>query len=163
MKKILVPTLLIAIILSACATATETPLPTVEVVSPTDTSAPLEATATATETTVPTLEAVLPTETSIPQNTSSNVSFANQVLPVLQTYCVECHGGIRTREGLNMTSYDALMAGSFNGAVVIPGSANDSLTVQLIAAGEMPERGPAVSSAELQLIIDWINQGAQNN
>jgi hypothetical protein len=162
MKKILIPFLLIVLTLSACATATEPPLPTVEPVIVTSTLPPTE-TPLPTNTTAPTVEVIQPTPVPPTENVASNVSFANQVLPILQTYCVECHGGVRTREGLNVTSYDALMAGSFNGAVIIPGNANDSLTVQLIAAGEMPERGPAVSSAELQLIIDWINQGAQNN
>ncbi|HRJ75538.1 MAG TPA: hypothetical protein PLX90_06040 [Anaerolineales bacterium] len=162
MKKILVPTLLIALMLSACATATETPLPTMEPVIVTSTLPPTE-TPLPTNTTAPTVEVIQPTPAPPTESVASNVSFANQVLPVLQTHCVECHGGIRTREGLNVTSYDALMAGSFNGAVIIPGNANESLTIQLIAAGEMPERGPAVSSAELQLIIDWINQGALNN
>lgn len=152
MKKLLIATILTASLISACSAETQTPLPTLTPVPVASTAIP------PTQTPLPTPEPLVPTETA-----SVNVSFANQILPIFQTYCVECHGGARTREGLNMTSYDALMAGSFNGAVIIPGNANESITVQLIVAGEMPERGPAVSSAEVQLIIDWINQGAQNN
>jgi mono/diheme cytochrome c family protein len=162
MKKLLIPFFVTTLILSACATATVTPPPTVEPVIVTSTLPPTE-TPFPTNTVPPTVEVVQPTSVPPTENVASNVSFANEVLPIFQTYCVECHGGLRTREGLNMTSYDALMAGSFNGAVIIPGNANESITVQLIAASEMPERGPAVSNVELQLIIDWINQGAQNN
>lgn len=161
MKKFLIPIFCTAIILSACAT--ETPPPTLTVAPATDTSAPATATAVSTETTVPTLEAVLPTETLAPQNTAGNVSFANQVLPIFQTYCVECHGGARTREGLRMTSYDELIAGSFNGSVLVAGNANESLFIQLIQQGEMPNRGPSLSAEELQVLIDWVNQGAVNN
>ena len=62
-----------------------------------------------------------------------------------------------------MTTYELLLAGSNNGIVIISGNANESLLVQLIEAGEMPNRGPDVTSEELQIIIDWINQGALNN
>lgn len=161
MKKFLIPILLIVLILSACATETPQVAPTL--IPATDTSAPATATAVATETTVPTVEAIVPTNTAVVENTSASVSFANQVLPIINTYCVECHGGVRIREGLNVTTYDGLVAGSVNGAVIIAGNANESLFVELIAAGEMPQRGPAPSSAELQIIIDWINQGALNN
>lgn len=160
MKKFLILT---SLFLSACATATEAPLPTVEPVIVTSTVEPPTETPLPTDTLVPTLGPIPLTQASPTGNVASSVSFTNQVLPIFQTYCVECHGGVRTREGLNMTNYDNLMAGSFNGTVIVPGNANDSLVVQLIAAGEMPERGTAPSSAELQIIIDWINQGAINN
>ena len=158
MKKILIPILLISLILSACATATEAPLPTLEPALPTSTFPPPIETVLLTETLAPVVE-VAPT-VEVP---ASNVSFANNVLPVLQTRCFECHGGRQTKEGFNVSTYDSVLAGSFDGAVVLPGNATNSLMVQLIAAGEMPNRGPKVTSEELQLIIDWINQGALNN
>jgi len=157
MKKNLILTLLIFFILSACATVAETPLPTTEpVVIPT---------IPPTQTLLPTVEVIQPTSDEAPpiEVVTSQVSFSNQILPIFQSYCAECHGGFRVREGLNLTSYDSLMAGSFNGPVIVPGNANDSLLIHLIASGEMPERGPAVSGIELQLIMDWSDQGAQNN
>ncbi len=160
MKRFLIPNLLTALLFSACATAT--PLDSPTPVPATDTSAPVTATAVETETTVPTAEAILPTDTSVPENTSP-VSFTNQVLPIFETYCTRCHGGERIREGLNMTTYDGLMAGSDNGAVVVVGNANESLFIDLIVQGEMPERGEAPSSEEIQILIDWVNQGALNN
>jgi cytochrome c5 len=161
MKKILIPILLTVLILSACATATPQATPTP--VRATETFIPATATAVETETTVPTSEAVLPTHTAIVENTSASVSFANQVFPILNTYCVECHGGQRTREGLNLTTYDGLIAGSDNGAVIIAGNGNESLFIDLIVQGEMPSRGAAPSSEEIQILIDWVNQGALNN
>lgn len=46
---------------------------------------------------------------------------------------------------------------------IVPGNANESLFVKLIVEGEMPNRGTKVTPEELQLIIDWVNQGALNN
>lgn len=161
MNKLLIPIFLTVLILSACTT--ETPPATPTLVPATDTSIPATATAVATETTIPTVEAIIPTNTAVVDNTTASVSFANQVVPIIDTYCVECHGGARTREGLNLTTYNGLIAGSDNGAVIVVGNANESLFIDLIEQGEMPSRGAAPSSTELQILIDWVNQGALNN
>lgn len=124
--------------------------------------------APATETVVPPTEAALPTETSAPVavtqgSASTAVSFANDVMPILQTSCNKCHGIEQVKEGLDMTSYETLMAGSFNGAVITAGNADDSYLVQQILDGEMPKRGPKLTAEQIQLIADWVNQGALNN
>lgn len=62
-----------------------------------------------------------------------------------------------------METYQALMAGSQDGPVITPGDASESLLVQKIASGEMPKRGPKLTPEQIQVIIDWINAGAQNN
>lgn len=62
-----------------------------------------------------------------------------------------------------MRTYETLMAGSFNGNVIIPGNAVDSFLIQKIIEGEMPKRGPKLSSEQIQIIVDWVNSGAINN
>ncbi len=94
---------------------------------------------------------------------AATVSFAKDVLPLLQNRCVNCHGGERTSKGLSLNSYEAVMAGSENGPVVTAGDAANSTLAQMVASGKMPKRGPKLTPAELALIQDWINQGAQNN
>ena len=68
-----------------------------------------------------------------------------------------------TSKNLNMETYESLMKGSQNGPVIIPGSARESLLAQKISKGQMPKRGPKLTSEQIQIIIDWINAGAQNN
>jgi len=94
---------------------------------------------------------------------SAEVSFANDVLPILESRCLNCHGGQRTSEGLSLKTYDSLMAGSQNGAVVTPGDAANSLFISLSAEGKMPKRGPKLTPAEIELLTNWVNAGAQNN
>jgi len=55
------------------------------------------------------------------------------------------------------------MAGSDNGPVVIPGDVKNSLLVELITTQEMPKRGPKLTPLQIQLITDWVNQGALDN
>ena len=94
---------------------------------------------------------------------SSDVSFSKDVMPILQNQCVNCHGGQKTEKGLDMTSYNALMAGSQRGAVVIPGNASQSSFVRQVLNGNMPKRGQKLSAAQAQILQDWVNAGALNN
>jgi uncharacterized membrane protein len=138
---------------------------------PTDTSAaqPTETVASVTE--APTQPA-LSTDTAAPTDTAAvtqsaaqgvTVSYANDVLPIIESRCVNCHGGDRTEEGLSLKTYDNLMAGSEHGSVITPGNAVDSKLVKLIVSQKMPKRGPKLTPPQVQLITDWVNQGALNN
>lgn len=167
MKRYLLPALLLmTFLLAACGEATPQTPPEVEQPAqtesqpeqplPTDTSAPVvEAAATEAPT-----EAA--TEASA-AGSSTNVSYVNDVYPIFEASCVKCHGVESTKEGLDMLTYDNLMAGSRNGAVVIPGNSNESVLVDLIVRGKMPNRGPDLSPEQIQIITDWVNQGALNN
>ena len=114
---------------------------------------------------------VLPTDTETPlvateaaaAETTSAVSFANNVMPIFENSCIKCHGGDQTKEGLDMKTYESLMAGSFNGSVLEAGNADGSYLVEQLINGEMPKRGDKLSESEIQIIIDWINAGALNN
>ena len=146
-------------ILTACGSqATEAPTaaPTAVVVPATEapTNPPTDS-----PTSAPATEA--PTAASSGQG--STVSFANDVLPLLESRCLSCHGGERTSEGLSLKSYADLMTGSNNGPVVSAGDANNSLIVELVATQKMPKRGPKLTPDQVQLLTDWINQGAQDN
>lgn len=150
-----------AIFLTACgASATSAPA--------TEPSAPAS---TVTETPAPPIEPTatlaLPTDTAVPAAsdtpTAATVSFANDVMPILQSRCFNCHGGEDVKEGLSFASYETLMAGSINGPVVVPGDPANSLLIQLIQNGKMPKRGPKLTPGQLQILIDWILAGALNN
>jgi hypothetical protein len=121
---------------------------------------------------IPTLTVAAPTETSIPTEAAmpateapatSGVSFASDVMPILAGSCNDCHGGKQTKAGLNMTTYDSLMAGSFDGVVIVPGNSADSLLIQMVESGKMPKRGDKLTIEQIQVISDWIAAGALNN
>lgn len=92
-----------------------------------------------------------------------DVSFSEQVMPILQSRCVECHGNQSAELGLNMETYEGLMAGSDYGTVIEAGSIEGSLLVDMIESGDMPEEGDPVPPEELELIKTWILEGAKNN
>ena len=153
--------LLIAGLLSACGSqAAETPVsqPTQEVAAPTE--APTQ-TLAATDTSAPATEAPAATEPAVAAG--ATVSFANEILPIIQSRCINCHGGDKIEEGLSMNTHAEIMAGSENGAILVPGDAASSLIIEMVASGDMPKRGPKLTPPQVQLIADWINQGALDN
>jgi uncharacterized membrane protein len=167
MKSMYVKFVLFALIvglLSACGaqpTSTPTSAPT-EVIAPA-TEAPTEA-PPATDTAAPT-EPPAATEAPAtqPPAEGATVSFANDIMPIIQSRCIGCHGGERTQEGLDLKTHASIMAGSNNGAVVIAGDAANSLLVEMVATQKMPKRGPKLTPPQIQLITDWVNQGALDN
>ena len=82
--------------------------------------------------------------------------------------CIMCHSGSGSNN-LNLTSYANVMDGnSDHGPVIIPFDAGNSILVQKILGtasfgGRMPSSNPTYFDSnlvDLQLIKDWINQGA---
>ena len=156
--------LMIAGLLSACggqAAGTPVPQPTQEVAAPTEAPTQAPPAATDTSTSAPVTEAPAATEPAVAAGTT--VSFANEILPIIQSRCINCHGGDRIEEGLSMNSHAEIMAGSENGAILVPGDAASSLIIEMVASGDMPKRGPKLTPPQVQLIADWINQGALDN
>ena len=159
---------LIVGLLTACGTqATEAPAsaPTEAVApateAPTDTAAPTEAPTESPATEAP--AATEPGAATQPAVEGATVSFASDVLPIIESRCIGCHGGDRTEEGLVLRTHADIMAGSDNGPVIVPGDAANSLLVELVATQEMPKRGPKLTPPQVQLITDWVNQGALDN
>lgn len=88
------------------------------------------------------------------------IDFARDILPIFMEDCSNCHGDDDPEEGLVLTSYADVMAGSDYGSVVKPGDAEGSYLVELIESGQMPQRGDDLTAEEIALIVNWINAGA---
>lgn len=102
-------------------------------------------------------------------SSSAEVSFEMDVAPIFQNRCVQCHGGVdedgevRAEASLKLTSYEGVIAGSEYGSVVTAGDPGDSVLLDLIEWGDMPEEGDPVPAEEIDLIRMWIAEGALNN
>jgi hypothetical protein len=64
---------------------------------------------------------------------------------------------------LSMESYESLLTGSQNGQVIIPGDSSNSLLFEKVKSGEMPKRGADLTAEQIELIKQWIDEGALNN
>jgi len=94
------------------------------------------------------------------------VSFKNDILPILDNYgCTSCHGGTA---GLTVGTVAGMNTGGLHGPVIVPGNADASNIVKKISPNppfgvRMPQGGPYLDATKIQLIKDWINQGANDN
>lgn len=92
-----------------------------------------------------------------------DVSYSSQIAPMFQESCVTCHGSETQEAGLRLDTYEAVMAGSEYGAVVEAGSPENSLLLDMIAAGEMPQEEDPWDEDQVDLVRSWIADGAENN
>ncbi|HMZ07919.1 MAG TPA: hypothetical protein PK078_09900, partial [Anaerolineales bacterium] len=62
-------------------------------------------------------------------------------------------------KGLDLSTFNAAIRGGEDGAVIQPGDAAGSLLIQI----QSQDHFSNFSSAELNHVIDWINNGAPEN
>jgi hypothetical protein len=99
-------------------------------------------------------------------NTPADVSFQNDVRPLFNRYgCIGCHGGTNN---LFVTSVTCLLRGGMNGPAIVPLKPENSILVQKIKPNppfgdRMPQGGPYLKDAEIQIIVNWIKEGALDN
>ena len=89
--------------------------------------------------------------------------FAEKIRPVLASRCYSCHGPQKQQNGLRVDSLEALLKGSANGKVVVPGKANGSVLVRRLAGQDLPRMpygGPPLSAEEIATIRQWVDAGA---
>jgi uncharacterized membrane protein/mono/diheme cytochrome c family protein len=92
--------------------------------------------------------------------------YAKQIDPIFDANCVSCHGESKTQGGLRLDSYEQLMRGGRDGAVINAGNADRSLLLQrvLLPHGDkhfMPAEGkPPLKPEEIAWIRAWVQQGA---
>lgn len=82
--------------------------------------------------------------------------FARIQTAILQPKCVSCHSAASKADGIDLSSYSVLMASG----IVIPSKPEASDFYLSLKSGKMPKNGSKISEEELQLVFDWIRNGA---
>jgi len=100
------------------------------------------------------------------------VSFRDNVQPILRSNCIECHippnGEGYLKTGLSMATYDDLMHGTIYGPVIVPGDSQHSILNMLVEGRadpsmRMPHGRKPLSNKEIEILRLWVEQGAVNN
>ena len=88
------------------------------------------------------------------------VDYESQIQTIFNSNCTSCHTG-NYNGGLDLTSYDNVMAGGTSGAVIVPSDHGNSILWQKVNSGVMPPgTNPDLNTSEVSLIADWIDEGA---
>ena len=144
---------LIAIFVASCGDEGDTPEDTpgmTDVLQPTPTP--------------PTTQPPLPEPPPVEEPIVAGISFKDDIQPILAERCSNpgCHAA-PVGGGLDLTQYDTFKKGGNTGPGFVAGDGKGSLVVKRIDGGGMPLGGPPLDGDQVQLFIDWIDEGAENN
>ena len=106
-----------------------------------------------------------------PSGVAAQVSFKEDVFPIIELRCLECHqpGGIGYKKsGLDLRTHEGLMKGTKYGQVVVPRSWLESSLNAVIDRRTspeiwMPHKKKQLSKCERLTLRHWVMQGARNN
>lgn len=114
-------------------------------------------------------EPVIDVPTTDPDEPESPaVTFKNDILPIFAQSCAlgGCHVGGDAAGGLDLSDYDSFSSGGRNGVAFVAGDGEGSLVVKRIDGSsppQMPPIGDPLTGEQIQLFIDWIDNGAEND
>lgn len=86
-------------------------------------------------------------------NCNGTVSFANDVLPIIEQHCTGCHNAGNASGSYNLSDYTTI---SSHANAVLGSMKNSGFQL-------MPQGGPALPDSTIQLIECWIYQGKLDN
>ncbi len=86
------------------------------------------------------------------ENPLDNATIFDRLLrPVIQKSCAPCHGGPTLSGGLDLSSWNSVLAGGKHGPAIIPGDAKHSLLIQYVK-GEVTPKMPIGGSLDPTVI-----------
>ena len=99
------------------------------------------------------------------------VDYSTQIQPIFDNNCISCHiDGGAYFGGLDLSSYSLVMEGGSSGNTIVPFDHSSSELFNRITLDEsdnefMPQNGTSLSQSEIDLIAQWIDEGAlqENN
>jgi hypothetical protein len=104
---------------------------------------------------------VLPTLLASPSAaTAEPPRFEKDILPLLKSHCLSCHGVEKRKAALDLRGKATMLKGGETGPALTPGASAKSLLWVKVAADKMPPGKDKLSSAEKDLLKAWIDGGA---
>lgn len=85
--------------------------------------------------------------------------FQREILPLLKTRCVACHGPAKQEGKLNLALPPGIKRGGKSGSAIVGKDLDQSLIWQRVSAGEMPVDQP-LPAEEQDILRRWIMAGA---
>ncbi len=102
---------------------------------------------------------------ALPPSATRAIDFDQDIKPLLQASCVQCHGQGRSKGEFRIDTRATFIKGGENGAAAIVGDSAKSAVVKMVAGVGvdedqfMPKKGRKLSAEEVGLVRAWIDQG----
>jgi len=93
----------------------------------------------------------------------TKVNYQDDMLPIFRNDCLNCHNPDKKKGGLDLSSFQAALAGGDDGQVINSGDPDGSKLFRLVTHAEeptMPPKKDKLPDKELNLIKAWIAGGA---
>ncbi len=90
---------------------------------------------------------------------TGNPTFDGQIKAIFASKCLTCHSKSVATGGLVLEDYTTVMAGGKDGPVIVAGDPDASMLIKKQKEGHFAK----LSDDELQLVINWIKNGAPQN
>ena len=95
----------------------------------------------------------------------AKLKFEEDILPLLEDYCIDCHGPDKSKSGFRVDRRVHLLKGGDSGlSAVIPAKPNKSYMIEVIKSDDpeigMPPKGGKLFDDEVELLEQWIAEGA---
>src|SRR5271165_1231604 len=88
--------------------------------------------------------------------------FEKQVRPVLVEQCYKCHGPDKQKGALRVDSRAAILKGTDDGPVIVPGKPDESefiKSIKHIGDSKMPEKADKLPAAQIAALEQWVKMG----
>ncbi len=107
---------------------------------------------------------------------SKGISFHDHVFPLLEERCLDCHGEpyvkngrtIHPKAGLRLDTYEWIIKGNLDGTILEKGNPDESTLIAVITLDSddpeiMPPKGDPLTEDEINMLKQWILEGAKEN
>lgn len=87
-----------------------------------------------------------------------------RAISILEQRCFGCHTGKFKKSGLDLSTRDLAIRGGDRGPAIVPGKSKESLLIQVAshaAEPHMPLQSPRLPDADLSVLSEWIDAGAE--
>ena len=105
-------------------------------------------------------------ETKLPPAATTQINFARDIQPILESSCLKCHGPEKPKSKFRVDDRAELLKGGDSGPSVLVGQSAQSpfihYVARLVPDMEMPPngKGEPLTAAQVGLLRAWIDQGA---
>jgi nitrate/TMAO reductase-like tetraheme cytochrome c subunit len=106
-------------------------------------------------------EQLPPEPTPIPLAEGEAITYQTRIGPMFESKCGACHSESNSLAGLNLTNYEGALEGGESGAVILAGDPENSRLI-IIQNSDEPHFAQ-LTTEELDLVVDWIANGAAEN
>jgi len=94
------------------------------------------------------------------------VEFENDILPILEENCLDCHGPDKQKSGFRIDQRALMLKGGDTGiATLVPGDWQASYLMEVVTHLDedmaMPPKGDPLPESDIELLKQWVNAGAE--